>query len=96
MYPRNSWRRHVGRVGVEFLNQETDTSVGDPITAYVPGEVTHVSWMTDVHPKFLEKSPVYRGSRLSAPGTRYNRGGHTYSPYSWSGHLGIEDDQCTS
>ena len=31
--------------------------------------------MTEVHPKVQVKSPVYRGSRLSAPGTRWNRGG---------------------
>ena len=31
--------------------------VGDLFTAYVPGEVTQVSRMTDLHPKFLEKSP---------------------------------------
>ena len=48
--------------------------MSDTITAYVNGEVTKVSKMIDVHSKFPEKSPGYRGSRLSAPGTRSNRG----------------------
>ena len=40
-----------------------------------PGEVTQVSRITEVHPKVQVKSPVYRGSRFCAPGTRQNRGG---------------------
>ena len=44
-------------VEVDLLHQEPARTVGDPFTAYVPGEVTQVSRMTDVHPKFLDKSP---------------------------------------
>ena len=48
--------------------------MGDPFTAYVPGEVIQVLKMTNVHPVFLGRSHGYRGSRPSAPGTRLNRG----------------------
>ena len=47
----------MGRVGVDLLHQEPARTVGVPFTAYVPGEVTQVSRMIDVHPKILEKSP---------------------------------------
>ena len=48
---------HLGIVAVSFPNQEPARTVGDPFTDYVPGEVTQVSRMTDLHSKFLEKSP---------------------------------------
>ena len=66
-------------MGVDLLHQEPARTMGNPFSAYVPGEVTQVSRMTDLHPKFLDKLPGYRGSRLSAPGTRLNRGGPIYS-----------------
>ena len=40
-------------MAVDFLHQEPARTVGDQFTAYVPGEVTQVSRMTDLHPKFL-------------------------------------------
>ena len=64
MYTLSSWRNHLGIVAVDFLHQELARTVGDPFTAYVPGEVTQVSRMTNLHPKLLDKSPGYRGSRL--------------------------------
>ena len=70
MYTLSSWRCHLGIVGVELLPQEPARIVEDPFTAYVPGENTKVSRMTNVHPKYLEKSPRYRGSRPFAAGTR--------------------------
>ena len=69
MYTLSSWRSHVGTVVVDLLHQEPARTVEDPSTAYVPGEVTQVPSMTNVHPKFLEKTQGYRGSRRSAPGT---------------------------
>ena len=56
MYTLRFWRWHLGSVGVNLLNQEPARTVEDPFTGYVPGEVTQVSRMTKVHPKFLEKS----------------------------------------
>ena len=47
---------------------------GGRFIAYVLGEVTQVSRITEVHLKVQVKSPVYRGSRFCAPGTRQNRG----------------------
>ena len=67
MYTLCSWRSHLGRVGVELLHQEPARTVEDPFTDSVPGEVTHVLRMTNVHPKFLEKLPGYCGSRPSTP-----------------------------
>ena len=55
MYTLSSWRNHLGGVGVVFLPPEPARTVVDPFTAYVPGEVTQLSRMTDVHPKFQEK-----------------------------------------
>ena len=49
-------------VAVDLQHQEPVRTDGDPFTAYVPGEVTHVSRMSDSHSKFLEKSPSRRGS----------------------------------
>ena len=46
---------YLGIVAVSFLHQEPARTVEDPFTAYVPGEVTQVSRMTDLHPEFLEK-----------------------------------------
>ena len=46
---------HLGIVAVDFLHQEPARTVVDPFTAYVPGEVTQVSRMTNVHFKFREK-----------------------------------------
>ena len=57
MYTLSSWRSHLGIVAVNILHQEPARTVGDPFTAYVLGEVTQVSRMTDVLPKILEKSP---------------------------------------
>ena len=57
MYTLSSWRSHLGFVAVDFLQQEPARTVGDPFTAYVKEEVLQVSRITDVHPKFLEKSP---------------------------------------
>ena len=56
MYTLGSWRSRLSSVGVDLLHQETDRNVWDLFTAYVYGEVTQVSRMTDVHPKFSEKS----------------------------------------
>ena len=49
-------RSHLCIVAVDFLHQEPARTVADPITAHRPGEVTQVSRMTNVHPKFLETS----------------------------------------
>ena len=57
MYTLRSWKSHLGIVAVDLLHQESASIVADPFTAYVPGAVTQVSRMTDVHPKFLKKSP---------------------------------------
>ena len=70
MYTLCSWRSHLGIVAVDLLHQEPARTVGDPYTAYILREVTHLSRMTNVDPKFLEESPGYRGSRLSVPETR--------------------------
>ena len=70
IYNLSSWISHLGIVAVDYLHQEPARTVGDPFTAYVPGEVTKVLRMTDLHPKLLEKSPRYRGSRPFAPETR--------------------------
>ena len=48
---------YLGIVAVSFLRQKPARTMGDTLTAYVPREVTQVSRMTNVHPKFLEKSP---------------------------------------
>ena len=70
MYTLCSWRSHLGSAGLDFLHQVPARTVGDLFTAYVTGEVTQVSRINDVHPKFLEKSPRLRGIRLFALGTR--------------------------
>ena len=70
MYILSPWRSHLGTVIIDLLYQEPARSVGDPFAVYVPGEVTQVSEITNVHPKFLQKSPGYRGNRPSSPGTR--------------------------
>ena len=44
-------------MGVDLFYQEPAKTVRDPFTAYVSGEVTQVSTMTNVHPKSLEKLP---------------------------------------
>ena len=81
---------------VKLMHQEPARTMGDPFTAYVPGEVTQVLRMTFVHPMILEKSPANRGSQLSAPGTSYNDGKSNYSVSYWKTHPGIEVVQCTS
>ena len=58
MYILSFWSRHLGSVVVDLLQQEHARTVGDPFTAYVPAEVTDVSWMTKVHPKLQGKSPT--------------------------------------
>ena len=70
MYTLTSWRSDLGSVEFDFLYQEPARTVGDQCTAYDPEEVTQVSRTSDVHPKILEKSFKYRGSRHFAPGTR--------------------------
>ena len=55
MYTLNSRRSHLGSVGFEPSHQEPARTMEEPFTAYVPGKVTQVSRMTDVHPKFQEK-----------------------------------------
>ena len=57
IYTLSSWRSHLSSVGVDLLHQEPARTVRYPFTAYVSGEVTQVSKMTDIQPKFLEKSP---------------------------------------
>ena len=57
MYTLSSWKNHLGIVEVDLLHQENARTVGDPSTAYFPGELTQVSGMTDVHPNLLKKSP---------------------------------------
>ena len=49
MYTLSSWRSHLGSVEVDILHQEPARNEGDPFTAYVAGEITQVSRMTDVH-----------------------------------------------
>ena len=57
MYTLSSWRSHLGSVRVDLFHQEQDKTVGDPFTAYVSGDVTQVSRMTNKTPKSLEKLP---------------------------------------
>ena len=57
MYALSFWINHLGIVKVDLLHQNPAETVGDPFSAYVPGDVTQVPRMTDLHPKFLEKSP---------------------------------------
>ena len=72
MYSLSSWRSYLGIVTVDLLHQEPTRTVedpfdllhqeptrtvGDPFTVHVPGKVTRVSRITNVLPKFLEKSP---------------------------------------
>ena len=59
MYTLSSWRSRLVRVVVDLLHLEPVRIVEDPFRAYVSGEVTQVSKITDVHPKFLQKSPGY-------------------------------------
>ena len=56
MYSLSSWRNYLGSVGFELLHQKPARTVGVPLTAYVPGEVTQVSRMTDVQSKFLKSN----------------------------------------
>ena len=56
MYTTSCWRSYLGIVVLDLLHQEPARTVGDPVTAYVPEEVTQASKMTGVYPKFLEKS----------------------------------------
>ena len=57
MYTLSSWRSHLGIVSVDLLYQEPARTVKDIFTAFVPGVVTQISRITNVHPKILEKSP---------------------------------------
>ena len=54
MYTLSSWRNHLSIVAVHLLRQKPARNVGDPLTAYVPGEITHVLRMTNVHYKYLK------------------------------------------
>ena len=79
---------------VDIMRQEPARTVADPITAYVPGENTQVSRMTDVHPMIQEK---YLGSlgvdflHQEPPRTV----GDPFTAYVPGGHPCIEDDRCT-
>ena len=64
MYTLRYWRSHLGSVEVYLLHQEPAGTVGETFTAYFPEEVTQVSAMTNVHPKFLEKSNFCIGNPL--------------------------------
>ena len=68
MYNPKSLEKLPGLLAVDFSYQEPARTMEIPFTAYVSGEVTQVSRMTIVHPKFMENSPGNRGSRFSAPG----------------------------
>ena len=57
MYTLSSWTSHLDSVEVDLPHQEPARTVWDPFTAYVLGEVTQVSRMTDVHPELLERAP---------------------------------------
>ena len=48
MYTLSSWRINLGSVGVVLLHQNHARTVVYPCTAYVPGEITQVSRMTNV------------------------------------------------
>ena len=58
MYTISSWRSHLAIVAVDLLHQKPAITVKDISTAFVTGEVTQLSRMTNVHPKILKKSPV--------------------------------------
>ena len=49
MYTLYSWRSHLGSAGLDFLHQIPARIVGGPFTAYVAGNFTQVSRMTNVH-----------------------------------------------
>ena len=70
MYTLSFWRSHLVSVEFDQLHQEPARTVGDLFRVYIPGEVTQVSEMTDVHPKLLEQSPRSSGIQTFAPGTR--------------------------
>ena len=53
MYTLNSWRNRLGNVAIDLLHEEPARTVGDTFTANVTEEVTQVSRMTNVNPKFL-------------------------------------------
>ena len=105
MYNLSSWRRHLCNVVVNLLHQDPARTVGDPITAQVSGEVTQVSRMSTVYPKFQKKSPRYRGSPFCTKNPLELRGSHLklkflekspryqggpmYTLSSWRSHLGI-------
>ena len=74
MYTRSFLGSHLGIVAVDLLHQESARTVRDPFTFLVPGEVTRVSRMTNVHPMFIEKSRRYRDSQPFTPGISLNRG----------------------
>ena len=95
MHTLCSWRSYLGIVAVDLLHQEPARTVGDPFAAYVPGEVTQVSRMSNVHPKFLEKSPRYRGNRPLHQKPARTVGDSFYGLSSWRSRPDIEDDQCT-
>ena len=60
MYTLSSWRSYLGITAVDLLHPEpprTAKTVGDPFTAYAPGEFTQVSRVTNVYAKFLENLP---------------------------------------
>ena len=57
MHTLKSWRNHVGIVAFDLLHQDLARTVESPFTGYVSREITQVSRMTNVHPKFVEKSP---------------------------------------
>ena len=52
MYTLRSWRSHLGSVGDALLHQEPARTVADPLTAFIPGEVTQVSRINNVPVSF--------------------------------------------
>ena len=54
MYTLSSLRSHLGSLEVDLLHQEPVRTVRDLFKSYVPGEITQLSRMIDVHPEFLE------------------------------------------
>ena len=57
MYPLSAWRSRLVSVVVDLLHLEPARTVGDTFTAYVSEEVSQVSKITNVYPKFSEMLP---------------------------------------
>ena len=105
MYTLRFCKSHLGIMVVDLSHQEPTRTVRSPFKAYVPGEVTPVSRMSNVQSKLLEKSPRYRDipfctkNPLELRGAHSKlkflekssryRGGPMYTLSSWRSHLGI-------